>query len=71
MKMTIEPTGRFQKWEGVNCRIWEGMTDGGTKVEVFVPCVQARSNEDQRDLESALREVKAERQLVSFDHRLL
>jgi hypothetical protein len=69
MEVTLRPTGRFETFHGVECRMWEGETAGGTPVEFYVPCVRSPSEADQRELDAALKEVKAERQLMSFDTR--
>lgn len=56
MKIEIQPTGRFEGVNGQRCRVWDGVTDKGVTVEVFVKMVQ---------------EVKPERELVYFDNRIL
>jgi hypothetical protein len=71
MKLTIEPTGRFEAVSGVQTRMWKGTTERGVEVELYVALVRARSELDQTELEQALESVKAERQLTSFDTRLL
>jgi hypothetical protein len=70
-EITVRPTGRFEKFEGIECRIWEGTTPKGTKVEFMVPLVRAAKDADNSELEAALQEIKAERQLVAFDTRML
>ena len=70
MKITIEPTGHFEGVNGVRTRLWRGKTENGTEVECFIALVRARAEADNTELETALREVKGERELVYFDNRL-
>jgi len=71
MKLTIEPTGHFQTVNGVQTREWRGKTDKGTPVTCFIALVQSPRSADQTEIEDALREVKVERELVSFDLRMV
>jgi len=71
MKLTIEPTGKFETVNGNMCRLWKGTTEKGEPVELYVAVVAAKSKAAEAELETALREVKVERQLVSFDLRLV
>jgi hypothetical protein len=72
MEVTLRPTGRFESFSGIECRMWEGKTSGGTSVEFYVPCVRTPGiAHGHTDLDAALKEIKAERQLVSFDTRLV
>lgn len=69
--VTLRPTGRFEQFEGKRCRMWEGTTNSGTKVEFYVPCVRTPSDKGSPDLDAALQLIEAKRELVSFDTRLL
>ena len=72
MKLTIEPTGTIEDVNGIPARIWKGKTEAGSDVMLWVSVV--RVHKDAPDVEAfdrALREVKADRQLVSFDIRLV
>ncbi len=71
MKITIEPTGRFERVNGNECRIWKGTTDKGEPLNLYIALVHAQSKGAEAELDQALREVKAERHLVSFDTRML
>lgn len=70
MKLTIEPTGYFEMVNGINCRMWRGTSEKGVAVELYVPLVRVRAEKDQAEFLNELQEVKAERQLTSFDTRL-
>lgn len=71
MKIEIEPTGDFEGVNGQRCRIWEGVTDKGVIVRLFIPLVQVATGEDNSAFEQELSEVKATRELVYFDNRIL
>lgn len=78
MKITLQPTGRFEtinQGSGrVECRVWEGATESGAKVIAHIPCVGLRNDASAAEHEQwarELREVATERQLVSFDLRMV
>lgn len=75
MKIELEPTGSFECVEGTQCRLRRGTSDKGVPVQAWIPLVRAdhatSSPEQIADFERELREVKADRQLVSFDMRLV
>jgi len=77
MKIELEPTGTFetvsQASGRVQCRIWRG-TYNGARVIAYIPCVglhKDASPEEQAQWEKELRLVKADRELVSFDMRMV
>lgn len=77
MKVTLEPTGRFQNIVqengAVRCRIWEGWTDTGAKIVAHIPMIAVHESatlSERTEFDRALRAVKAERELVSFDMRM-
>lgn len=78
MKVTLEPTGLFQNivqegGPGLRCRIWEGRTDTGAKIVAHIPLIAVRESatlSEHAEFDRALRAVKAERELVSFDIRI-
>jgi hypothetical protein len=78
MKVTLSPTGRFenvrQQSGTVYCRIWEGTTESGAKIIAHIPVIGLHNSAPAEEHEvwaKSLREVKAERQLVSFDMRMV
>lgn len=71
MQIAITPTGRFTSVEGTRCRIWTGTTDKGVPCELMIAFVQVKCDEDNAEFERALREIKAEPELVSFDYRMV
>lgn len=73
MKLTIEPTDRFESVNGQPHRIWKGTNEAGTPVHVYVRTIQPQTH-DAAALEVFDRELKAlpppRRELVSFDLRM-
>jgi len=79
MKIILEPTGRFetvtQSSGKVEARIWRGTTEDGVVVIAHIPLISVDARhataEQMEAFGQALREIKAERQLVSFDMRMV
>lgn len=71
MKITITPTGEFHTVNGVRARVWKGVTDKGVACTLYIPLVQVRRDADNAAFEAELREVEVERQLSSFDFRMV
>jgi hypothetical protein len=59
MKITIESTGRIVNLEGIDCRLWEGTTERGVKIECLIPRVAARDDQDLSQFEAELKEQRA------------
>lgn len=74
MKLTIAPTKVIELIEGQPARRWEGFTDQGTPVHVWVRMLSPQTH-DEKALKAFDRELDllpaAERQLVSFDFRFV
>lgn len=74
MKITMQPTGRFERVNGCQCRVWAGVTDAGTEVRVWVPVVQPQTHDAEalKAFETELRELpQPERQTVAVDLRFV
>ena len=60
MKITIEATTRIvlvktsSADEGIKCRLWEGETEHGVKVEVLIPRIAAKVGQDLSQFEDEL-----------------
>lgn len=54
MKLTIERTEQFTKLAGVECRVWEGTAEDGTRCIVFVHRIAVHSSEDGSAFETQL-----------------
>lgn len=74
MKLTLEPKA-LEMVQGVQCRRWEGVTDKGVPVHAWIRMVSPQTHDPEANAEFArdLQEQigKWERQLVSFDLRLV
>jgi hypothetical protein len=52
MKMTIESTTRIVNADGIDCRVWEGVSERGVRVQVLVPRIAAQDGQDLSQFES-------------------
>jgi hypothetical protein len=66
MKITIHSTSKVVTIKGsptssdeIACRIWEGETESGIKVQCLIPRIAASSIEDLSQFESELKETVA------------
>lgn len=65
MKITIESTTKIilvktsELADGIHCRVWEGMTESGVKVECLIPRIAAREGQDMAQFEAELQEHRA------------
>jgi hypothetical protein len=60
VKVEIEPTGTIVVFEGVHCRVWQGQTDAGVRVELLVARLASTST-DPRDHEAIASELAEQR----------
>lgn len=58
MKITIESTSRIVNANGVDCRVWEGMSERGVKVQCLIPRIAALKGQDLSQFEAELSETK-------------
>jgi hypothetical protein len=58
MKMTIESTTRIIEASGIQCRVWEGVTERGVKVQALIPRVAALKDQDLSQFEAELQEQR-------------
>ncbi len=58
MKLTIHSTAKIVEFNGVPARIWEGVTDSGTGVVVFVTRVAVHEDEPVEVHEQFKRELQ-------------
>lgn len=71
MKITLEATGTIERVNGVEARVWRGATESGIAVVCWIALIQVPNEADTAEFDRALRAVKAERRLASFDMRLV
>ncbi len=66
MKITIENTTRLVQINGVDARLWEGETDDGVPVHVFVTRLSPQSPTDSPTLESFKEQLNETRAPSAF-----
>ncbi len=72
MKITIESTTKVVNANGIDCRIWEGETSSGVKVEVLIPRIAVRNGQDTAQFEAELKECRApSRDAEAFPMRMI
>jgi hypothetical protein len=58
MKITVESTSKLVFLNGMQCRIWEGVTERGVKVHCNVPRIAVQEDQDLAQFEAELREQR-------------
>lgn len=71
MKITVEATGATQTVNGTPARLWKGKTESGIEILCWIAMIEVSADTDRTEFDRELREVKVERQLVSFDMRMI
>jgi hypothetical protein len=56
MKITIESTTMIVEANGVQCRVWEGETEHGVKIQCLIPRIAAKKGQDLTQFEAELKE---------------
>ena len=59
MKITIESTTKIVTADGVPCRVWEGTTETGIRVQALIPRIAVSAGEDISQFQKELEEQKA------------
>jgi hypothetical protein len=57
MKITIESTDMMVEVQGVPCRMWRGVTEGGVGCDVAVRILRVRTDSDRAEFERELKEM--------------
>jgi hypothetical protein len=71
MKITIESTTKIVSVNGIDCRLWEGETSSGVKVEALIPRIAARKGQDLTQFEAELKEQREPVDGQAFPLRML
>ncbi|QAY96670.1 hypothetical protein CWB41_13815 [Methylovirgula ligni] len=74
MKLTLEPTDRFQRIDGAYCRIWTEATDTGVPVHAYIRCVSPQTHDAEANalFDRELRSLPVPRcEAVTYDLRFL
>ena len=56
MKITIQSTTRIVKANGIDCRVWEGLTESGIRVQALIPRIAAYSTDNLMEFEAELKQ---------------
>ena len=59
MKAILESTSKMVTMNGVPCRIWEGVSDGGVPFLAFITRVAVKLDADNSQFEKELKETKS------------
>lgn len=57
MKIQLESTTKIVNLDGVDCRVWEGVTESGIPVHCFIALIASNSR-DQRQFAYELQETR-------------
>ena len=66
MELLLKATDQITRFDGVECRIWEGTTERGVPCKVFVHRLIAHHNMDCNQFEQELHECMPPGRLVSI-----
>lgn len=59
MKITIESTSKIVTINGgIECRVWEGKSEGGVEAQCLIPRIGAAAGQDLSQFERELQEMK-------------
>lgn len=58
MKITLESTTQIVEVNGIKCRVWEGVTERGIKVQALIPRIAAHKDSDLQQFEAELEEQR-------------
>ena len=59
MTITITSTSKVVKLNGIDCRVWEGVTvPSGIKIHCFIPLLAVKKDEDCSQFEAELKECE-------------
>jgi hypothetical protein len=61
MKIKLESTSQIVQLNGIECRVWEGTTEGGVPLTAFISRVAVHRDHDQSQFERELVEQREPR----------
>jgi hypothetical protein len=70
MEVQIKATPHITKLDGVECRLWEGVTAGGVPCKVFVHRIAVHKNDDSEQFERELGEKLPPGRAIDLRHIL-
>lgn len=59
VKMAIDLTRKLQSHSGIDCRVWEGQTERGVKIQCLIPRIAVKNGQDVSQFEAELKEQSA------------
>lgn len=72
MKMTIESTPEIRHLNGVECQVWQGKSERGAEVIVFIPRIAVHYSQPCDEFEAELQEHgPAKAEIQAFPLRML
>lgn len=71
MKITIESTSRIVTVNGIECRVWQGESERGVRVQVVISRIAADGGQDCSQFDQELREHAAPTGVQAFPLRML
>lgn len=71
MRITVDSTTRIVIANGIECRIWQGESQRGIRVQLMVPRIAADAGQDQSEFEAELIENIPPRGIQAFPFRML
>ena len=58
MKITVESTTRIVNVNGMDCRVWEGVTERGISIQALIPRIATLGNQDLSQFVAELQETR-------------
>ena len=75
MKITVESTSKVVTFNGIECRVWEGATESGIEIHVYIPRVAVKDGQPPdiyRLFEEELKETrKPSREIEAIPMRMI
>jgi hypothetical protein len=58
VKVQLESTTKIVKLNGIDCRVWEGITEHGIKCHAYIPRIAASPDQDLSQFDQELAEQR-------------
>lgn len=68
MKLTLEPTDQVVDYDGIECRVWQGNAEDGTRVACMVTMVSVHVDEPQEVHDRFARHLREVRPIEEHAH---
>jgi hypothetical protein len=67
----VKPSLHSASSANIECRVWEGATDSGIKVQCLIPRIAVASGQDLTQFEAELKEHRAPADVDAFPLRMI